>query len=211
MMPVMDGLELCSRLKKELHTSHIPVILLTAKAMIEHWIEGLETGADDYIPKPFNLKVLHLKISNLIESRKRLRQLFSRGENPSPEESTTNQLDHQFIERAYAVIEKYLQEPELPVEKFAREMMVSKSLLFKKIKAITGYSIVDFVNLFKLKKAAARLAADPQVNISEVSFEVGFNDPKYFSRVFRKVYGLTPSEYFKEQHKSVFPSESHEV
>lgn len=202
MMPVMDGLELCSRLKKEIHTSHIPVILLTAKAMIEHWIEGLETGADDYIPKPFNLKVLHLKIINLIESRRKLRQLFSRGEKPSAEESTTNPIDQQFIERAYSVVEKHIQESELSVDQFAREMMVSKSLLFKKIKAITGYSIVDFVNMHKLRKAADRLASDPQINISEVSFEVGFNDPKYFSRVFRKVYGVSPSGYFRGLHKS---------
>lgn len=202
MMPVMDGLELCSRIKKEIHTSHIPVILLTAKAMIDHWIEGLETGADDYIPKPFNLKVLQLKIINLIESRKKLRQLFSRGEKPSAEESTTNSIDQQFIGRAYSVVEKHIQESELSVDQFSREMMVSKSLLFKKIKAITGYSIVDFVNMHKLRKAAAHLASDPQLNISDVAFEVGFNDPKYFSRVFRKVYGLSPSEYFRDLHSS---------
>jgi signal transduction histidine kinase/ligand-binding sensor domain-containing protein/DNA-binding response OmpR family regulator len=202
MMPVMDGLELCSRLKKELHTSHIPVILLTAKAMIEHWIEGLETGADDYIPKPFNLKVLHLKIANLIESRKRLRLLYSQGNNPSPEESTSNQIDQQFMAKAYLIIEKYLKEEEFSVDQFAREMMVSKSLLFKKIKALTGYSIVDFVNMFKLRKAASRLAANPQLNISEIAFEVGFNDPKYFSRIFRKVFGVTPSEYTRTLHKS---------
>ncbi|MFY9154364.1 MAG: two-component regulator propeller domain-containing protein [Prolixibacteraceae bacterium] len=198
MMPVMDGLELCSRLKKEIHTSHIPVILLTAKVMIEQWVEGLEIGADDYIPKPFNLKILQLKIANLIESRRKLRQLYSHGENPAPEDSTTNQLDQQFIERALAIIEKHIPETDLTVDKFAREMMVSKSLLFKKIKAITGYSIVDFINMHKLKKAAGRLATDPTVNISEVSFEVGFNDPKYFSRIFRKVYGVSPSEYSED-------------
>jgi len=128
--------------------------------------------------------------------------LFSRAEKPSPEESTTTSIDQQFIERAYSVIEKHIQESELSVDVFAREMMVSKSLLFKKIKAITGYSIVDFVNMHKLRKAADRLASDPQINISEVSFEVGFNDPKYFSRVFRKVYGVSPSEYFRDLHKS---------
>lgn len=195
MMPVMDGLELCSRLKNEIHTSHIPVILLTAKAMIEHWIEGLESGADDYIPKPFNLKVLHLKINNLIESRRKLRQLFSHSEHVPTEEMTTSQLDQQFIERAFTIVEKHLMDPELSVDHFAREMMVSKSLLFKKIKALTGYSIVDFVNMYKLRKAAARLAAGSQLNISEIAFEVGFNDPKYFSRIFRKVYGVPPSEY----------------
>jgi DNA-binding response OmpR family regulator len=202
MMPVMDGLELCSRLKKEIHTSHIPVILLTAKAMIEHWIEGLETGADDYIPKPFNLKVLQLKIINLIESRKKLRQLFGHSETISPEELTTNQLDQQFIEQTYAIVERNIQEPELSVDHFTHEMIINKSLLFKKIKAITDYSIVDFVNMFKLRKAASRLAANPQLNISEIAFEVGFNDPKYFSRIFRKVFGVTPSEYARTLHKS---------
>lgn len=195
MMPVMDGLELCSRLKNEIHTSHIPVILLTAKAMIEHWVEGLETGADDYIPKPFNLRVLMLKISNLIESRRKLRQLYNHSEHIAVEEITSSQLDQQFIVRAYAIIEKHLQEPEFPVDQFAREMMVSKSLLFKKIKAITGNSIVDFINLYKLRKATAHLASGTQQNISEIAFESGFNDPKYFSRIFKKVYGMSPSEF----------------
>lgn len=203
MMPVMDGLELCSRLKNEIHTSHIPVILLTAKAMIEHWVEGLETGADDYIPKPFNLKVLQVRISNLIESRRKLRQLYSHNENVAPAEVTSSQLDQQFIERAYQIIEKHLQEPEFPVDQFAREMMVSKSLLFKKIKAITGNSIIDFVNLYKLRKAAARMASGTQQNISEVAFETGFNDPKYFSRIFRKVYGVPPSEYVRDLNQPV--------
>lgn len=202
MMPVMDGLELCSRLKNDIHTSHIPVILLTAKAMIEHWVEGLETGADDYIPKPFNLKVLQLKISNLIESRRKLRQLYSRNENVAPTEITSNQLDQQFIERAYQVIERHLQEPEFPVDQFAREMMVSKSLLFKKIKAITGNSIIDFVNLYKLRKAVAQMASGTSHNISEIAFEAGFNDPKYFSRIFRKVYGVPPSEYVRDLNPS---------
>lgn len=195
MMPVMDGLELCTRLKKDIHTSHIPVILLTAKAMIEHWIEGLEIGADDYIPKPFNLKILNLKIVNLIESRRKLRQLFSREENPSPEESTSNPVDEHFLAKAYLLIENNIQTDNFTVDHFAREMAVSKSLLFKKIKAITGYSIIDFINIHKLRKAATKLATDPNMNISEISFEVGFNDPKYFSRIFRKFYGMSPSEF----------------
>jgi len=195
MMPVMDGLELCSRLKKEIHTSHIPVILLTAKAMIEHWIEGLETGADDYIPKPFNLKVLHLKIVNLIESRRKLRQLFSHNGNPSPEESTTNPVDEQFLLRAYGIVEKNLQSENFTAEFFAREMAVSQSLLFKKLKALTGHSITDFINLYKLKKAALMIAADLKANISDIAYLTGFNDPKYFSRIFRKFYGMSPSEF----------------
>jgi signal transduction histidine kinase/DNA-binding response OmpR family regulator/streptogramin lyase len=200
MMPVMDGLELCSRLKKEIHTSHIPVILLTAKAMIEHWIEGLETGADDYIPKPFNLKVLQLKIVNLIESRRKLRLLFSREGNPSPEELTNNAVDEQFLSKAYYIIEKNLQSENFTADLFAREMAVSQSLLFKKLKALTNHSITDFINLYKLKKAASMIGSDSKVNMTEIAFQVGFNDPKYFSRIFRKVYGVSPSDYLKNMH-----------
>jgi signal transduction histidine kinase/ligand-binding sensor domain-containing protein/DNA-binding response OmpR family regulator len=201
MMPVMDGLELCSRLKKEIHTSHIPVILLTAKAMIDHWIEGLETGADDYIPKPFNLKILHLKIVNLIESRRKLRLLFGRNGNPSPEQSTTNPIDEQFLAKAYHIVENNIQAENFTVDLFAREMAVSKSLLFKKLKALTGHSITDFINLYKLGKAASMIVADPKVNISEIAFQTGFNDPKYFSRIFRKVFGVSPSDYLKNMHR----------
>ncbi len=198
MMPVMDGLEMCSRLKNDIQTSHIPVILLTAKAMVEHWAEGLETGADDYIPKPFNLKILQLKIHNLIESRRKLRQLFGRHGNPMPEESTVSPLDSKFLVKAYDVIGKNLQNENFSVEFFAREMAVSKSLLFKKIKAITGRSVTDFINLYKLEKAASMIADNPEANITDVAYVSGFNDPKYFSRMFRRVYGVPPSDYLKK-------------
>jgi signal transduction histidine kinase/ligand-binding sensor domain-containing protein/CheY-like chemotaxis protein/AraC-like DNA-binding protein len=194
MMPVMDGLELCSRLKKEIHTSHIPVILLTAKAMIEHWIEGLETGADDYIPKPFNLKVLQLKIVNLIESRRKLKRMFSQGETVEPSELTSNSVDEEFLAKAYRILEKNYIEPEFSASQFASEMFVSQSLLYKKIRAITDLNITDFINSFKLKKAV-ELIQENKLPIADIAFNVGFNDPKYFSRIFRKFYGMSPSEF----------------
>ena len=194
MMPVMDGLELCTRLKKEIHTSHIPVILLTAKAMIDHWIEGLETGADDYIPKPFNLKILHLKIVNLIESRRKLKRMFGNPDQLSPSEVTSNAVDEEFLARAYEVLEKNYAEPEFSASQFASEMFVSRSLLYKKIKAITDFNITDFINSYKLKKAIDLIKMSDRP-ISDIAFSVGFNDPKYFSRIFKKIYGMTPTEF----------------
>lgn len=194
MMPIMDGLELCSRIKKEIHTSHIPVILLTAKAMIEHWMEGLEIGADDYIPKPFNLKVLHLKIVNLIESRRKLKRMFSQGETVEPSELTSNSVDEEFLAKAYRILEKNYLEPEFSASQFASEMFVSRSLLYKKIRAITDLNITDFINSFKLKKAV-ELIQENKLPIADIAFNVGFNDPKYFSRIFRKFYGMSPSEF----------------
>jgi len=193
MMPVMDGIELCSRLKMEIQTSHIPVILLTAKAILESWIEGLETGADDYIPKPFNLQILQAKMNNLIESRRKLKQMFSRGEAVSPSQLTSNSVDEEFITKVYKVLEKYYTEPEFSVKQFAREVLVSRSLLYKKIKAITGLNITDFINSYKLKKAIDLIKANNQP-ISDIAFSVGFNDPKYFSRMFKKFYGMSPTE-----------------
>ncbi len=194
MMPVMDGLELCSRLKNEIHTSHIPVILLTAKAMIEHWIEGLETGADDYIPKPFNLEVLQARMTNLIDGRRRLKKMFSNPQDAPLNELTSNPIDEEFMVRVYAILEKSYQNPEFSASQFASEMFVSRSLLYKKIRAITDLNITDFINSFKLKKAV-ELIQENKFPIADIAFNVGFNDPKYFSRIFRKFYGMSPSEF----------------
>ena len=194
MMPVMDGLELCSRLKKEIHTSHIPVILLTAKAMIEHWIEGLETGADDYIPKPFNLQVLLARMQNLIDGRRRLKKMFSNPQDTPLDELTSNPIDEEFMLKVYAVLEKSYQNPEFSASQFASEMFASRSLLYKKIRAITDLNVTDFINSFKLRKAV-ELIHQNKLPIADIAFNVGFNDPKYFSRIFRKFYGMSPSEF----------------
>ena len=194
MMPVMDGLELCSRLKKELHTSHIPVILLTAKVMIEHWVEGLETGADDYIPKPFNLQVLQARIQNLIDGRRRLKKMFSSPQETPGSHLAGSSVDEEFISKAFAILEKSFWNPEFSANQFASEMFVSRSLLYKKFRAITDLNITDFINSFKLRKAVELIRENKQP-IADIAFNVGFNDPKYFSRIFRKFYGMSPSEF----------------
>ncbi|WP_319591795.1 two-component regulator propeller domain-containing protein [uncultured Draconibacterium sp.] len=197
MMPVMDGIELCSRLKKNIQTSHIPIILLTAKSMVESWIEGLETGADDYIPKPFNLQILQIKMRNIIESRRKIKDIFSSPEPLSPDKFSSNKLDEEFITKAYQVLDKNFSEPDFSVEQFAREMFVSRSLLYKKIKALTDLNITDFINSYKLKKSVEMIKTSDQ-SISEIAFKTGFNDPKYFSRIFKKFYGSSPSDFSKK-------------
>ncbi|WP_321370016.1 two-component regulator propeller domain-containing protein [uncultured Draconibacterium sp.] len=197
MMPVMDGIELCSRLKKNIQTSHIPIILLTAKNMVESWIEGLETGADDYIPKPFNLQILQIKMRNIIESRRKIKNIFSSPEPVAPDKFSSNKLDEEFITKAYAILEKNYSESDFSVEQFAREMFVSRSLLYKKIKALTDLNITDFINSYKLKKSVEMIKTSDQT-ISEIAFQTGFNDPKYFSRIFKKFYGASPSEFTKK-------------
>ena len=198
MMPFMDGLELCSRIKKNLATSHIPVMLLTAKTLLENWIEGLETGADDYIPKPFNIRILEAKCKSLIENRKRLKKVFEQSLVPVSGEITTTPLDEEFMQKTIKVVENNINNPEFGVQKLATELCVSRSLLHKKLTAIVDLSANDFITSMRLKKSAVLLQKS-NLNISEIAFEVGFNDPKYFSRCFRKHFGLSPTEYMNNK------------
>jgi len=199
MMPVMDGLALCHVIKEELATSHIPVILLTARSTVENQIEGFETGADDYVPKPFSFELLEARIRNLIESRRKLRKIFSGMQRIVPEDITTNKTDRQFIEKAINLVESNLGNSEFDVSSFAAEMCVSRSFLHKKLTAITDQSATDFINTIRLKKST-ELLSSLQYNVSEVAYAVGYNDPKYFSRIFKRQFGKAPSELLKVQH-----------
>lgn len=194
MMPEMDGLDLCSQLKNDIPTSHIPLILLTARSEVEDFVDGLESGADDYIPKPFNIRILEAKIRSLIENRKRLRKLFGHSLVPVAKEITTTRVDEQFLQRTIKIVEDNINNSEFSVQKLAAEMCVSRSLLHKKLTAIVDLSANDFITSMRLKKSAM-LMHQGNYNISEIAFEVGFNDPKYFSRCFRKHFGMSPSEY----------------
>jgi len=194
MMPEIDGIELCRKIKNNLYTSHIPVILLTAKGEVEDFVEGLEQGADDYISKPFNIEILIAKISGIIDNRKKLRKKFSSFEEVDPSELTTSKLDEQFFSKINEVIELNYGNPDFDVDKFASLVFVSRSQLYKKLKAITDLSAIDFLNVFRLKKAVELLKTG-NLQISEIAYTTGFNDPKYFSRIFRKYYHCTPSEY----------------
>ncbi len=194
MMPEMDGIEMCTQVKRNIQTSHIPIILLTAKALVENWVEGLEIGADDYIPKPFNLTILNARVQNLIDSRKRIIKQFSKELFPDIERVSTSTLDEEFLQKTYNILEKHYTTPDFSVEDFAKEMCISKSLLYKKLKVLSDMSITDFINSYKIKKSLP-LLKEGRLNVADVAFNVGYNDPKYFSRVFRKFMGMAPSNY----------------
>jgi signal transduction histidine kinase/ligand-binding sensor domain-containing protein/DNA-binding response OmpR family regulator len=197
MMPEPDGIELCRKLKNDPKTSHIPVILLTAKVSTEQEIEGLDAGADDYITKPFNYEVLELKIKRLTEIRKKLRsKLQKQYYEISPGEIGITSLDEKFMKKATKFVEKNLSNTGLSVELFSKEMGVSRGHLYNKIMALTGKTPTEFIRIMRLKRGA-QLLANSQLTVSEVAYKVGFNDPKYFSRYFKEEFGVSPSQYIR--------------
>lgn len=193
MMPGMDGIGLCDRLKSNLYTSHIPVILLTARSGTEDQVKGLQTGADDYVTKPFNVDVLTARVKTLISNRDRLREKYGRLEEVAADDDGLSALDRKFFERAVEIVGKHYSDPAFDVDQFASEMLVSRSQLYNKLKAITNLSANEFINTYRLKRSYA-LLEQGELQISEVAYETGFNDPKYFSRIFRKYYHMKPSE-----------------
>jgi len=194
MMPEMDGMEFCSKIKSDFLTSHIPVIMLTAKASGESKIQGLETGADDYLTKPFNSKELFVRVKNLLDQRKLLREKFSKEENPKPKTVTTNPLDEEFILKAFELAEKNLDNANFDTEAFAKEMFLSRMQLHRKLQAITGQTPGDFIRSFRLKKAVQMLKEN-RLSVTQIAFAVGYNSPSQFSRAFSKQFNCTPSEY----------------
>jgi YesN/AraC family two-component response regulator len=198
MMPELDGIEMCRLLKNNLYTSHIPIILLSAKAQVENQLEGLQSGADDYVPKPFNLELLKAKVSNTIEARLRLRAMFTSQIELPRNLGNGQSLDDKFLSKLYEVLEASYTNPDFSVELFADAMFVSRSLLYKKLKALLDLSPNDFITVYRLKKSLPLLMSG-EMSINEVAYTIGFNDPKYFSRVFKKFYKKTPSEYIVQQ------------
>lgn len=202
MMPGIDGVELCKMLKNDSKTSHIPVILLTAKVSSEQEIEGFGAGADDYITKPFNYEVLAIKIHKQIELRQKFRaKLEKQHFDIQPGEIGVTSLDEKFIKKATGFVEKNIANTELSVEMFSREMGVSRGHLYNKILALTGKTPTEFIRIMRLKRGA-QLLGKSQLNVGEVAFKVGFNDPKYFSRYFKEEFGVSPSEYVKRIEKN---------
>ncbi|WP_234408709.1 ATP-binding protein [Marinilabilia salmonicolor] len=202
MMPGTDGVKLCRILKSESKTSHIPVILLTAKVSSEQEAEGLGAGADDYITKPFNYEVLELKIRKQIEIRRQFRaKLEKQHFEIEPGEIGVTSLDEKFIKKATRFVEKNIANTDLSVEIFSREMGVSRGHLYNKIVSLTGKTPTEFIRIMRLKRGA-QLLGKSQLNVGEVAFKVGFNDPKYFSRYFKEEFGVSPSEYVKRIEKN---------
>jgi YesN/AraC family two-component response regulator len=194
MMPEMDGIQFCQKIKSDFSTSHIPVILLTAKSGDENQIQGLKTGADAYISKPYNPELLQVTIDNLTTNRKLLRTKFAEQPNFVPAEVVSNKMDEQFLVKIIQLIENDLDSDTLDVTKLSREVAMSRSVLYRKLKALTGNSIQDFVRVVKLRKAA-RLLLESDSPISDVAFQSGFSNSKHFSTAFKRQFGKTPSEY----------------
>ena len=195
MMPVMDGLEFTQNLKTHTATSHIPVIMLTAKNLEEHRAEGYEHGADSYITKPFHSKVLLARIENLLKQRKLLKHLFQ-GTLEAEQEIADSHLedrDKQFMKQLHAIIQKNLSDSEFGVEDIGKQIGLSRVQLYRKVKAMTGSSVVDLLRKARLAKAK-RLLESRSMSVSEVAYDVGFSAPSYFTKCFKDEYGMLPGE-----------------
>jgi len=194
MMPEVDGLEMTTSIKKNLSTNHIPVIMLTAKNTMESEIKGLETGADYYISKPFNVDQLQLVVNNIIENRKKLHNKYAGVKMPELKEVEVISVDEKFMTKVAEVIEDNIAESEFSVEKLASETGLSTVHLYRKLKALTGMTPNEFIRSFRMKRAT-QLLEQKKLMISEVAYAVGFNDPKYFRKCFKKAFGESPSAY----------------
>ncbi|WP_291285679.1 two-component regulator propeller domain-containing protein [Flavobacterium sp.] len=193
-MPEMVGTELCSKIKENLKTSHIPVILLTSRTSLVYKFEGLESGADDYISKPFNLTEFKLRIKNLLNSTERLKNKFSNEDSFVPSEITVSSLDEELLKKAFKIVEENISNEQFDIPFFCTELGVSRTMLFLKIKAWTNYTPNEFIHEIRMKRAT-QLLEQNKLNVSEVSYKVGFNNPKYFSKCFQKKYGETPTQF----------------
>lgn len=210
MMPEKDGIEMVRELREEMTTSHIPIVMLTAKSTIESKIEGMKLGADDYITKPFSAAYLKARIFNLLEQRKKLQALYCASLLPASteqplagkKETTPPALspnDQKFMDKVMETIEKHLDNGDLTVEDIAGEVNMSRSVFFKKLKTLTGLSPVEFLREIRMKRAA-QLIETEEYNMAQIAYMVGLNDSHYFSKCFKQQYGMTPTEY-KESRK----------
>lgn len=188
MMPVMDGMEFCRKLKAQLATSHIPVILLTAKSLDDQRAEGYESGADAYISKPFSEKVLLTRVNNLLKSRAQLKAYYL-----ETGETQASAKENDFLARFRSIVQKNLSEPELNIEQVAGEIGLGRVQLYRKVKSLTGYSPLEVIRIMRLK-AAERLLKTTDLTVSEVAYRVGFGTPSYFSKCYREFFGKQPNE-----------------
>ena len=195
MMPNMDGMELCQKIKKDIRFSHIPVILLTARTAEEHVLSGLKEGADDYITKPFNLEILTLRIEKILKWSASNHENF-RSIDISPAEITVSKLDEQLIEKAIKTVEDNIDNSDFSVEELSSAVGMSRGHLYKKLTAITGKTPIEFIRILRLKRGK-QLLEESQMSISEVAYQVGLS-PKQFSKYFKEEYGAIPSSYKKD-------------
>ncbi len=202
LMPIMDGLQLCEKIKTTKTTSHIPVLILTAKLSQESELEGLKHGADDYIRKPFDVELLHLKLNNILQHREKLRLRFNREITLQPKEVTVTSSDERFLQQAIEIVEKHMMNTDFSVEMLVKEMEHSRSNLYLKFKEITGLSSSEFIRNIRLKRAV-QLFESSDLSVKEIMYMTGFNTASYFAKCFKKQFGVKPSEYVRK-------SKSHE-
>jgi DNA-binding response OmpR family regulator len=201
MMPKLDGNEFCAKIKVDERTSHIPVILLTARASKEDRLESLETGADDFITKPFDPEELTIRVKNLIQQRNSLREHFLKkfiksDFNPFPQltEYSITSTDEKFLQKAYKIVEDHIDDSNFTVEEFVTEMAMSQVQLYRKLKAVLNLSASEFIRTLRLNHGA-RLIKEKAGNIAQISYAVGFNNPSYFAECFKKQFGVSPSKF----------------
>jgi signal transduction histidine kinase/DNA-binding response OmpR family regulator len=200
MMPGVDGYELCRAVKTDICTSHIPVVLLTAKAAEEDIVQGLELGADDYITKPFNTRLLCARIKNLVDLRRQLQMKLNREMVFHPSRLAFSDIDQEFLNDLQEVIEKNLSDPDLNVEMLSKRLYMSRTTLYRKIQALSGEAPTDFIRSYRLMRAVQLLKSE-YGSITEVAFEVGFSSRAYFTKCFKEKFHLLPSEYIQSESK----------
>ena len=205
MMPRMNGIELCRSLKSHPLTSHIPVVLLTAKSADEDELEGRRTGADAYVPKPFNLDILRAQLLNIYAQKERMKKRFRQEILLQPEEVTVTSSDEDFLQRAVSLVEDHMSDSEFNVEALIKEMHLSRSKFYLKLKGLTGQTCSEFIRTIRLKRAI-QLLEKSDYTIKEIMFMTGFNSASYFSKCFKRQFGVIPSEYLRQQ-KTMKPEE----
>lgn len=195
MMPVLSGVEMCSKLKRNIQTSHIPIVLLTAKGSNDYKIKGLETGADDYISKPFDSKLLVARIKNIIQNRILLQKRFREDPTIKINDLTGSLIDQEYLLKAIQIIEANLSNSEFSVQLFAETMNLGRSKFYAKIKSLTGQTPNELILSVRLKKAGEMILMKDGRNVSEIAYAVGYSDPQYFSKSFKQHFGVSPTKY----------------
>src|SRR5690606_18696520 len=201
LMPVKNGIEFCEDIKTNLKTSHIPFIMLTARTTVEDQIAGVETGGDMYITKPFSIRFLLAQVNQIVESRQKLYAQYSQDVNLMPNKMAHNEIDQAFLQKAIDYIVENMQNPELGVNSIADLFNLSRMQVYRKIKALTGKSVVNFIRMVKIKEAL-KLMDTQKYTLTEIAFTTGFNSASYFTTSFKEEYGKAPSEYLEENIKS---------
>jgi DNA-binding response OmpR family regulator len=194
MLPYLRGDELCIKIKTNIDTSHIPVILLTGLSDKQNTIKGLEAGADSYIPKPFDIDIVNARINSILKNRQLIRESLLKGVNPSFNKAYINDLDNAFIDEILHIVEREIANPEFSITHLCRETAMSRTLLYNKIKVHTGLAPNEYINIIRMNKAMDLLKAGSH-SISDIGYSVGFQDPKYFSTAFKKFFGKSPKHY----------------